>query len=269
MDKKLEGYIFVVTHKDYPMPIEKIYMPITVGKNKQKLTFNKFYTDDALENRSIAKKNDSYCELTALYAIWQDSKFSKLDYMGLVHYRRYFTEGKVRKKNKFEHILSEKRVLKLFKQYDVILPKIRHYFIETNYSHYAHAHNVKDLDTTRSVIEELHPEYLADFDQVMKKTSGHRFNLMIMKKEKLDAYCQWLFSILFEVENRIDCEGYDPYQTRVFGFLSERLLDVWIQYQQVSYYEQNYSFMEKENWVLKGKNFLMRKIKRKSLVKYD
>lgn len=262
MERRLEGLIFVVTHKDYPMPTEKIYLPIVVGQNKYKLTFHTFYQDDAVENKNIAKKNRSYCELTALYAMWQDAKFSKLDYIGLVHYRRYFTEGKVHKKNKFDHILSEKRVLELFKKYDVILPKKRHYFIETNYSHYAHAHNVKDLDTTRSVIEELYPEYLVNFDQVMRKKSGHRFNLMIMKKEKLDTYCQWLFSILFEVENRIDCLDYDQYQARVFGFLSERLLDVWISYQQISYYEQSYSFMERENWLLKGKNFLMRKIRR-------
>lgn len=261
MESRLKGCVFVVTHKNYQMPIDKMYLPIVVGQNKHQLNFSEFYTDNEPKN-NIAKKNHSFCELTALYVMWQDRNFSSLDYLGLVHYRRHFTERQTNIKNKFECVLSEKRVLELLAQYDVILPKARNYFIETNYSHYAHAHNVKDLDTTRQVISEFYPEYVKYFDQVMKKTSGHRFNMMIMKREKLDAYCEWLFSILFEVEKRIDCLDYDQYQARVFGFLSERLLDVWISYQQISYYEQSYSFMERENWLLKGKNFLMRKIRR-------
>ena len=34
--------------------------------------------------------------------------------------------------------------------------------------------------------------------------------------------------ILFEVEKRVDISKYDSYQQRLFGFLGERLLNVWL-----------------------------------------
>ena len=42
------------------------------------------------------------------------------------------------------------------------------------------------------LLAEKYPTYLLAFDKVMKRTSGHRFNMMIMKRDKLDAYCSWL-----------------------------------------------------------------------------
>ena len=51
---------------------------------------------------------------------------------------------------------------------------------------------------------------------------------MIVRKEIFDDYCEWLFSILFEVEKRIQISN-NVYQARVFGFLSERLMRVYIE----------------------------------------
>lgn len=52
-----------------------------------------------------------------------------------------------------------------------------------------------------------------------------------MKKEVFNDYCQWLFNILSEVENSITIPT-DPYQARVFGFLAERLLNIYVRYLQ-------------------------------------
>ena len=93
---------------------------------------------------------------------------------------------------------------RLLSQSDVLLPKPRHYWIETNYSQYAHAHHARDLDATREILAERWPEYLPAFDAGMKRTWGHRFNMFIMKRSLADAYCAWLFDVLFELEKRLD-----------------------------------------------------------------
>ena len=53
--------------------------------------------------------------------------------------------------------------------------------------------------------------------------------MCIMNKKNFDNYCKWLFDILFEVEKRVDMSNYTDYEKRLFGFLSERLLNVWLE----------------------------------------
>ncbi|WP_282002563.1 DUF4422 domain-containing protein, partial [Veillonella denticariosi] len=65
--------------------------------------------------------------------------------------------------------------------------------------------------------------------------------------------------ILAELEKRVDISGYDAYESRIYGFVSEILLDVWLEANRIEYKEQNVSFMEPQNWVKKGGLFLKRK----------
>lgn len=55
--------------------------------------------------------------------------------------------------------------------------------------------------------------------------------MCIMRKRMFDEYCEWLFNILFEVENRTDISNYDSYNKRLYGFLSERLINIWVMQQ--------------------------------------
>lgn len=45
------------------------------------------------------------------------------------------------------------------------------------------------------------------------------------------------FDILFDVEKQLDMTGYDEYNQRVYGFIAERLLRVWIVYNNYKPYE--------------------------------
>ena len=96
---------------------------------------------------------------------------------------------------------------------------------------------------------------------VMKSRSGHRFNMFIMKKEYANAYCEWLFDVLSKVEQRLDISNWTTSEQRVFGYLAERLLDVWLIANKMTYKELPYMFMEKQHWGRKIKNFLARKFK--------
>ena len=93
----------------------------------------------------------------------------------------------------------------------------------------------------------------------MKQTSAHMFNMFVMTKDKFGAYCKWLFSIIFELEKQIDISSYDIAEARVFGYISELMLDVWIDKNNFTYKEVNVTFMEKQNWLKKGTAFLVRK----------
>lgn len=244
--------IMVVTHKEAPMPKDKeLYVPTLVGPNKDNLNFEFSYRDDSGDN--ISTKNPNFCELTALYWAWKNLD---ADYIGLVHYRRLLMSPN----NKSMEITKEELEKIINKGAEVILPKKRNYYIETTYSHYEHNHNINDLLEVRKIIEEKYPTYVSSFDDVMKKKKSHRFNMLVMKKECFNGYSKWLFDILFELENRVDISEYDQYQARIFGFISERMLDIWIEANNIEYEEVPFKFMEKQNWIKKGTKFILKKI---------
>ncbi len=245
--------IIVAAHKKYWMPEDSMYYPVHAGHTgKEDIGYT---PDDTGDN--ISGKNPSFCELTGLYWAWKNLK---CDYLGLVHYRRHFASP-YRRGSKEGRVLTLTECDKLLDSSPVILPRKRNYFIETNYSQYVHAHHKIDLDETERIISEKYPGYIPSWKKVMKSTKGHRFNMFIMKRDLLDSYCSWLFDILFTLEKRLDISSYSNYDRRVFGFVSERLLDVWLDKNSIDYKEIPVIFMESENWIKKGLRFLLRKFK--------
>ena len=247
----MEIKIIVATHKPYWMPEDPLYLPLLVGAEGKEIDWQG-EKDNTGEN--ISRKNPHYCELTGLYWAWKNLN---ADILGLVHYRRYFSR---RFGKKEERLLDSGDVEVAIQGKDLLLPKKRHYWIETNYSQYVHAHHAVDLERTREILQEKYPEYVPAFDRSMKKRCGHRFNMFIMRKDTLDEYCAWLFDILFELERRLDISEYNDVDRRVFGYVSERLLDVWLMRNEISYKDIPYIFLEKQNWVVKIANFLKRKL---------
>lgn len=146
--------ILVATHKKYQMPTDSMYLFIHVGKEgKNDLGYIGDNTGD-----NISSTNSRLCELTGIYWAWKNIQ---ADYIGVVHYRRYFTTKGLFStlgKNKFDYIASEKEMEALLKEYDLILPKQRRYYIESLYSHFVHLPYTfeKDIKILREVISDVH-----------------------------------------------------------------------------------------------------------------
>ena len=241
--------ILIATHKKCSMPQDKIYLPVRVGSALAKGDFG-YQRDDEGEN--ISEKNPFYSELTALYWGWKNIT---ADYVGLVHYRRHFCLK--RKKTPWESILTGQEAESLCKNYDLILPKKRKLYIETVYSHYDHTFYGEQFDRTRDIIERQCPEYLDTFDKHMKERSEHLFNMFIMKQDLFHQYCEWMFPILKELENYYDLPNMEPFQARLIGRVSERLMDVWVQKNNLKYKEIDFLYFGKKNMVKKIWGFAM------------
>ena len=228
--------IYIVTHKQFNSPNVENHKVICVGDQKNNL---EYLRDDTGIN--IANKNKNYCELTGLYWIWKNTHD---EYKGLVHYRRYFCSTFKKK------YISDETVKKFLSSHDMILPfkkklktsLVDQYIEDSGYK--------KDLQKLREVIKRIYPEYLQEYDSVMNGKKSYFCNMMIANCNTFDNYCEWLFRILFELEKEVDLTGYNDYQKRIYGFLSERLLTVYVEHNDlqiketgVIYTEENSNFL--------------------------
>jgi len=212
--------IYVATHKKAEFPKEKIYKPIRVGAALNKEDFG-YQRDDIGEN--ISNKNKNFCELTATYWIMKNDKS---DIVGLTHYRRYFF--KKHKNNKLENVLSEQDIKEILKENDIIVPNYTFIIKHNAEKSWEKTHIKKDYDECKKIISEKYPDYIEAFEKFSKSRFLYICNMFIAKKEIFDEYYKWLFDILFELEKRTDLSNYDDYNKRLFGFMSERLFNVWL-----------------------------------------
>ncbi len=226
----MDTRIYVMTHKEYTKPEDDVYVSLHVGKA---LGGDYGYNgDDTGDNISV--KNRNYCELTGIYWLWKNVK---CDVVGICHYRRYFI-----RENK---LLEKKYIEDVLKDYDIITPNSSFTRYASVKGHYEHMHHYKDMELCRVVIEEKYPEYADAFDLCMNCNMFSLGNMVITRKSVFDEYCQWLFDILFEVERRVDISGYDTFQARIYGYLSERLFRVWL-------LNQRYRVREEEVRMIEG-----------------
>lgn len=206
--------IFVMTHKKFDPPQDATYIPLHVGRA---LGADLGYLGDDTGD-SISSLNPYYGELTGLYWLWKN--YTDTDIIGICHYRRFFLDSSrmLMTKEQYEEALSDA---------DIMVSNAM--YAEGPYKdYYGQAHNINDLLETGEVIKELFPEDYDAFLRVIESEKYYFGNLCVMKKSLFDAYCSWLFAIFFELEKRVDVSSYDDYHKRLFGFLSEELLLVYI-----------------------------------------
>lgn len=189
---------------------EKHEKTIQVGaKLTEKILCDAEILDNVGDN--ISDLNKQFCELTAMYWIWKNSKES---IVGLEHYRRKFILP-----DNWEDIFVSNNV-------DVILP-VPLYVYPSLEENYYFRHISVGWDTMLDVVENKDPEEYEDMRYYFKNNGIYSpCNMIIAKKQVFDEMCEWLFPILFECQKNIG-EIEDKYQNRYPGFLSERLISYY------------------------------------------
>lgn len=221
--------MYVITHKEFNYSLPQNYQTLLVGANKNANPRN-YLADNTGEN--ISNKNKSFCELTGLYWIWKNTSDSNV---GLCHYRRYFSNYHQRKQLDLSVLLSGKAKPVSTVSLDQDLANADWVVSQPERSgdgtigeNFAKYHHAKDLEITRKVLKKKYPQFVDGFDQTLASERGSFYNMFYTSREQLNEYCNWLFDILFEVEKEVDISSYDNYQQRLFGFLSERLLNAYL-----------------------------------------
>lgn len=259
MSARRQIVVAVAAHKPYRMPDDPAYMPIHVGAalHPDVNLGPGFQRDD--EGNSISELNPYYSELTALWWIWKNVG---AEYKGVVHYRRHLgspNATRQRSQDPFERIATGHELLTAATTTGVVVAKKRNYLIETVYDHYSHTFEGEQFDVCRAVLTDLHPEYVAAWDRLMRSRSAHVFNMFVMRNALFDSYCSWLFPVLEELCKRLDPKQYDAFGARYPGRVSERLLDPWLWVNGIEPSELPVVSPEPVDWIAKGKGFLAAK----------
>lgn len=217
---------YVVTHKKIKYRYPKDYQIINVKE-----------TGDSRgipcdEGFNIKEKNPSFCELTALYWIWKNDKTS--DFLGLEHYRRIFTRNLFSNSKLF--FLNSKKVNKYLSYNDIITTKL-YVFNKIIFENRLEFCYEKDMILLEQTIKEISPDYYDTYKTIM---NGHRSflcNMFITSRKILNNYCEWLFDVLFALEKKIDTSDYPGNFKRIYGYMGEVLLTVFIFKKKLKFYE--------------------------------
>jgi len=228
--------IAICYYQPWELPKEKMFFPIQAGKAISPFDL-KMQGDNTGDN--ISEKNATFSEFTAWYWVWKNIKkiYPSIKYIGLSHYRRFFAFDL----EPLQYVYVYKDKIPIMANYDELIKKTLldndiilskpEYFGMSVKEQYCHYHYESDILIIRDIVKALYPAYINTFDFIFNNDSGiSLYCMMICRYELLDSYFQWLFPILFEAEKRIDVSERDKGQKRAFAFIAERLLNVYIKY---------------------------------------
>lgn len=208
--------VLVCCHKaDDCIRNDGMYEPIQVGKELSQVDFG-FLKDNMGDN--ISSKNREYCELTALYWMWKN--LADADFVGLCHYRRYFSD-----------MVTPQYVAETLGNdgYDVIVCKAAVHPYKNIYELCLYIGIENYLLMTDSLVK-LHPEcYEAMSYTTYYSNLWTPCNMFIASREWTDEYCQWLFPVLEDVVKRMAKSPYTR-ANRALGYMGEYLLGVYLRY---------------------------------------
>ena len=236
--------LYSVYYKPFPLhPKAHYIVPIQAGAALH--TRLPYLGDDTGDNISL--RNHLYSELSAAYWIFKNAE-RDTDAWGLCHYRRYliplyrkyFFKPKSRRyfptrQQVLDRLLTPQlytHYTSLLATHDVLVQRPVPVWrtgrkLLTIKEAYYHNHIAEHWEVMMQVVVELYPAYAPSIESFGQGKYMWFNNVMIARWELWDQYLSWLFAVLFEIERRITLPG-KGYQERVFGFMAERLHNLYI-----------------------------------------
>jgi hypothetical protein len=228
--------ILVAHHKQGQIIENDVYFPIQVGKELSSFDLG-IQGDNIGDN--ISCLNPIYCEMTAAYWGWKNIQ---ADYVGLCHYRRYFTfdfmpfKERLREKYRFykkklidkmldpgSHYSFQEQLIvwnpSKFKDmalafseqlkrilaernYDLIVPRP---YIESSQNVEQHFREIgkEHIQSLKDVVSESCPGF---YPYLLKALGSHKLyaaNMFVMKKDLYMDYCNMVFGVLDSQINKM------------------------------------------------------------------
>lgn len=230
--------IYVACHKaGVPVKRSTVYRPIHVGKESSKVIIGDCVADNVGDN--ISSKNPLYCEMTATYWAWKNDKES--DYIGLCHYRRFFSFQRVSwiERGRFWLRLIKAKLMVFCRPnaesvvvqainnpskaaFELLTHRFEQEIGEATRTSCMDgfylrpmlfpAHSVKtQFDTLGAyhnrvvghIIETIYPDYYPFFVKVLEGNKISPCNMIILKRAVFDDYCRFVFGVLEAYEKQL------------------------------------------------------------------
>lgn len=215
---------YVVTHKNAQLDtLPEGYKIIHAGHVIAKKEFG-YIGDDSGEN--ISRLNLYLNEITALYWIW---KHTRHDFIGFVHYRRFFTADGT-------NFLTANKAKAYLREFDIIVNRCSFgYVVLRDWKTVLSGRKIAEfvISTIRKYISIRQPDYLDAYDKVNHGFGAFCYEIFVTRRNIFAAYCEWLFSFIIDATKEIlattdIASSDDPRTYRAISFLAEHLMTVWL-----------------------------------------
>lgn len=254
MEKKPDIKIFVSHRIDLDSETidNPLYVNVRCGAVFDKRENVDMLGDDTGDN--ISEKRDSFCELTVMYWAWKNVK---ADYYGLCHYRRYLSFSSERYEvdnNGKQHVIEATLNVDSIKKYELNnLQKMKSEitsvsgilidsidikkvptpkgYSDTIYEHWSHYKNILieegTLEQLKDIVKEMVPKWYDYFLEYLKMEYYYGFNCFILRKELFYELCEFIFPILFKLDEKLNTKYYSEFMLRTPGFMGEILIGLF------------------------------------------
>ena len=155
---------------------------------------------------NISAKNKQYCEMTATYWVWKNTKHA---WTGIEHYRR--------------HLLVTPAMMT--DDVDAILP-FPYLCWPNTLMQFRRFVGAEVVDALLRALKTLHPGEYAEYESILNGPYQYTYNLVCARREAFEDYCTWFFHITENMETMADTVPVLA-ETRALSYVAEVLTNLY------------------------------------------